>query len=71
MFLISHAEKEEKYSENGCSTAVGKKRIPASQPPEGDYEFALLLHDVLEGSRPLWTAKVPVPPSHLALSCFC
>ena len=71
MLLASHAEKEEKYSENACSIAVGKNRIPASQPPEGDYEFALLLHDVLEGSRALWTATVQVPPSHLALSCFC
>ena len=68
MMLASHASMGENNSKRGGSTAKGNKRISASQPPEGDYELAVLLHDMLESSPALSTAKVLVPPSHLALS---
>ena len=68
MMLASHASMGENNNKRGGSTAKGNKRISASQPPEGDYELAVLLHDMLESSPALSAAKVLVPPSHLALS---
>jgi hypothetical protein len=45
MMLASHASMGENNSKRGGSTAKGNKRISSSQPPEGDYELAVLLYD--------------------------